>query len=161
MALHRSLALLLTFLAGMVPASLIAQNPSASDPNSTSANPNQNQELVDPGVIYNDTNPGSWVGKSITLKNVMVQDTNDTGNFWVGSDNHHRLLIVRNENNANLKVMRLHKGDVVTINGTIQPASKYEAHKTGEEKGSMHDAEKSSSVFLMADDISVDSSTHR
>lgn len=89
----------------------------------------------------------------------MVQDTNKSGNFWVGSDDHHRLLIVKPENNANIQAMRFHKGDVVTVNGTIQPASRYEASQTGAEKGSMSHAEDSSGVFMMANDISITSAT--
>ena len=65
----------------------------------------QPETLIDPGRIYNDKQPTSWVGKPVVLQNVMVQDTNDSGNFWVGSDGHHRLLIVKQENNANLKAM--------------------------------------------------------
>ena len=158
MRIQSSVMLSLTLSLGMLPASLLAQTP-AADESSPSANRSQNQELVDPGVIYNDKNPGSWVGKSVTLRNVMVQDTNKSGNFWVGSDNDHRILVVRSEDNPNIKAMRFHKGDVVTIKGAIQPASRYEASKTEAEKGSMHDAEKSSGIFMMANDISITSST--
>jgi hypothetical protein len=115
-------------------------------------------ELVDPGKIYNQ-NPMTWVGKKVTLKNVMIQDTNDSGNFWVGSDSHHRLLVVKPQDNPNLKAMRFHKGDVVVVTGTVQPASKYAAQETSAEKGSMKDASNSSGVFLMANDISISSST--
>ena len=45
--------------------------------------------LVDPAKIYNKS-PMSWVGKLVVLKNVTVEDTNDSGNFWIGSDNDHR-----------------------------------------------------------------------
>jgi hypothetical protein len=161
MEFHRLFASLctLTLAVAMIPASLNAQNTPPSETNSASDNNSHSQVLVDPGMIYNDKNPGNWVGKSVTLKNVMVQDTNNSGNFWVGSDSSHRLLVVRSDDNPNIKAMRFHKGDVVTIEGTIQPASKYEASKTGAEKGSMHDAEKSSGIFLMANNISIASST--
>ena len=158
MRIHRY-ALLIALLAGLLPAMLSAQNTQMPDENSSSANNGQNQVLVDPGVIYNNKHTDDWVGKTVTLKNVMVQDTNKTGNFWVGSDSHHRLLVTKPEDNANIKAMKFHKGDVVTITGTIQPASKYEASHTGAEKGSMHDAENSSGVFLAANDISISSST--
>ena len=125
------------------------------------ASTGQPEVLIDPAKIYNDKQPISWVGKPVTLQNVMVQDTNDTGNFWVGSDGHHRLLVVKQDSNANLKAMRFHKGDIVTISGTVQPASKYMAQATTESDGSMHDAEKSSGVFLLADNITVASSTHK
>jgi len=121
----------------------------------------QPETLIDPGRIYNDKQPTSWVGKPVVLQNVMVQDTNDSGNFWVGSDGGHRLLVVKQENNATLKSMRFHKGDVVTVTGTVQPASKYMAQETTAGTGDMHDAEKSSGVFLLADNITVSSSTHK
>jgi hypothetical protein len=121
----------------------------------------QPEVLIDPAKIYNDKQPISWVGKPVVLQNVMIQDTNDTGNFWVGSDGHHRLLIVKQDSNPNLKAMRFHKGDIVTVTGTVQPASKYMAQATTESDGSMHDAEKSSGVFLLADNVTVASSTHK
>lgn len=151
----------LALAAAMLPANVIAQNTAASDTNSAADNNSQSQVLVDPGVIYNDKNPGNWVGKSVTLRNVLVQDTNNSGNFWVGSDNNHRLLVVRSDENPNIKALQFHKGDVITAKGTIQAASAYEASKTGAEKGSMHDAEKSSGIFMMANDISITSSTQR
>src|SRR5689334_10883161 len=80
--------------------------------------------LIDPAKIYNE-NPAGWVGKQVVLQNVLVQDTNDDGNFWVGSDSHHRLLIVKQKGNDTLKAMSFHKGDVVTISGTVEAASKY------------------------------------
>ena len=55
--------------------------------------------------------------------------------------------------------MRLHKGDIVTISGTVRAASDYMATKTGAENGSMHDAKDSSKVFLLADNINITSST--
>src|SRR5690349_5389874 len=95
------------------------QQPNATDQqNREQANNNageQGQTLIDPGVIYNARKPGEWIGKTVTLKNVMVQDTNDTGNFWVGSDRHHRLLIVKPTSNLELHALRVHKGDVVTV----------------------------------------------
>lgn len=114
--------------------------------------------VIDPGKIYN-ANPTSWVGKSVVLQNVMVQDTNDTGNFWVGSDSGHRLLIVKASNNPDLDAKRFHKGDVVTVQGIVQPASKYMAQQTTASSGSMKDAEKSSGVFLLANDVTIASST--
>jgi hypothetical protein len=119
------------------------------------------QQLIDPALIYNDKNPGNWVGKTVTLKNVMVQDTNKGGNFWVGQNGHHRLLVVKPENNPNARALQVHKGDIVTVTGTVQPASQYAAQETGARKGSMHDAEDSSGVFLKASDLSISSSTHR
>lgn len=160
MEIHRLLTPLitLTLATAMLPANLNAQNTPASERNSADNN-TTSQTLVDPGQIYNDKNPGNWVGKSVTLKNVMIEDTNNSGNFWVGSDSSHRLLVVKPEDDPNVKAMRFHKGDVVTITGVIQPASKYESRQTGAEKGSMHDAEKSSGIFMMANDISITSST--
>jgi hypothetical protein len=125
------------------------------------ASTGQPEVLIDPAKIYNDKQPISWVGKPVVLQNVMIQDTNDTGNFWVGSDGHHRLLVVKQDSNPNLKAMRFHKGDIVSISGTVQPASKYMAQATTETDGSMHDAEKSSGVFLLADNVTVASSTHK
>jgi hypothetical protein len=115
--------------------------------------------LIDPGVIYNDKNPGHWVGKSVTLQNVTVQDTNNSGNFWIGQDGGHRLLIVKSDSDANMKALHVKKGDVVTVSGTVQPASRYAAQESSAEKGSMHDAEKSSGVYLQANNLSVNSST--
>jgi hypothetical protein len=97
----------------------------------------------------------------VELKNVTVQDTNDTGNFWVGSDSDHRLLIVKAENDPNLKAMRFHKGDIVTITGVVHPASRYMAEQTSASSGSMRDALGSSGVFVLAQNISVTSSTNR
>lgn len=159
MRIQRSFVLFLTLVIGAFCTGLLAQDTAQSDTSTPSASSQEPQEMVDPGVIYNAKNPGSWVGKSVTLKNVLVEDTNNSGNFWVGADNHHRLLVVRPENNPNISALRFHKGDVVTVSGTIQPASRYEAKRTDAEKGSMKDAEKSSGVFLMANDISITSST--
>lgn len=132
----------------------------ANTDQSTSNTSTKTQVLVDPGKIYNASSPTEWVGKSVELKNVTVQDTNDTGNFWVGSDSDHRLLVVKPENNANLKAMNFHKGDIVTVTGVIHPASQYMQQQTTASSGSMEDARNSSGVFLLANDISITSSTH-
>ena len=116
--------------------------------------------LVDPAKIYSEQ-PMSWVGKSVTLQNVAVQDTNDAGSFWVGTDNGHRLLIVRQKDNDNLKATKVHKRDVVTVSATVEAASRYLAKETSAESGSMHDAEKTSGVFVLANSLTVDSSTHK
>lgn len=161
----------------MVPVGLLAQNMPASQDNQSTPNNSQSnmgnnsqqntannsepQQLIDPAVIYNDKNPGNWVGKNVELKNVMVQDTNKGGNFWVGQDGHHRILVVKEESNPNVKALQVHKGDIVTVTGTVQPASMYAARETGARKGSMNDAENSSGVFLQANDLSIASSTHK
>jgi hypothetical protein len=116
--------------------------------------------LVDAAKIYNE-NPLGWVGKAVVLQNVTVQDTNKSGDFWVGSDSNHRILVVKQNGNDNLKSMTFHKGDVITISGTVQAASRYMAQDKSTESGSMHDAEKTAGVFLLADSINVDSSTHK
>ena len=172
MRIQRLFVLFVALFGWLLSAAVVAQNTpdnsnvpangQTSMPNNSQSNmvnTGQSQELVDPGVIYNDKNPGSWVDKTVTLKNVMVQDTNKDGNFWVGSDSHHRILVVKPQDNANARALQVHKGDVVTITGTVQPASKYAATETGSKKGSMHDAEDSSGVFLQASDLSVASST--
>ena len=156
----------LTLLAlGMLVGSGLAQATEPSDSttnmNAQATSTSESQALTDPGQIYNDKNPGSWMGKSVTFKNVSVQDTNDDGNFWVGADSDHRLLVVKSENDPNLKAMRFHKGDVVTISGVIQAASKPIAEKTGASAGSMMDAMKSSGLFLLANNISIASSPQR
>ena len=137
-------------------------NPRQSNPDMLSS-PARDQgaqvTLIDPGKIYNASSPTEWVGKDVTLKNVTVQDTNDTGNFWVGSDGDHRLLIVKEENNPNLHALTLHKGDVVTVSGVIHPASDYMASQTTASSGSMSDAKGSSGVFLLANRIEIASST--
>ncbi len=170
------LAMLVAAFILMLPVGLLAQNMPASQdnqnmPNSqsnmgnntqqNSANNSEPQQLIDPAVIYNDKNPGSWVGKNVELKNVMVQDTNKGGNFWVGQDGHHRILVVKPDSDPNVKNLQVHKGDIVTVTGTVQPASMYAARETGARKGSMNDAESSSGVFLKASDLSIASSTHK
>jgi hypothetical protein len=130
--------------------------PSTASQADTSTSPDV---LVDAGQIYNDKNAGRWVGKSVTLQNVTVQDTNDSGNFWVGQDGGHRLLVVKANNDPNMKALHVKKGDVVTVSGTVQPASRYAAQATSAEKNSMHDAEKSSGVYLDANNLSISSST--
>ena len=116
--------------------------------------------LIDPAKIYNE-NPMGWVGKPVVLQNVTVEDTNDSGNFWVGSDNDHRILVVKQNSNDTLKAMSFHKGDVVTIHGIVKAASRYMAHETTASEGSMHDAQKSTGVFLLANQVSVNSSTYK
>ena len=73
---------------------MAAQSPRPAGDNSwqASAKRGDYEPLTDPGLIYNDKQPTRWVGQAVTLKNVTVQDTNDSGNFWVGSDGGHRLL---------------------------------------------------------------------
>lgn len=139
-------------------AAMAAQNsmPSQNDQATSAGN---SQVLIDPGVIYNAKNPTSWVDKTVTLKNVMVEDTNNSGNFWVGSDSHHRLLIVKPSSNLDLNALRTHKGDVVTVTGVVKPAGQYLAQKNGAEKNSMNDAKNSSGVFLLASNINIKSST--
>ncbi len=132
------------------------QSTPGSTPQASDTAPNV---LIDAGTIYNDKNPGNWVGKRVTLQNVTVQDTNNSGNFWVGQDGGHRLLIVKDNSDPNTKALHVKKGDVVTVTGTVQPASRYAAQETSAEKGSMHDAEKSSGVYLDASNLSVNSST--
>jgi len=129
--------------------------------NNSARNQTKPEVLIDPGMIYND-HPMNWIGKSVELRNVTVQDTNDSGNFWVGSDNDHRLLVVKEKGeNDNLRAMKFHKGDIVTIYGTVRAASRYIAEANDADKGSVHDAEKTSGVVLLADSISVNSSTQR
>ncbi len=142
------------------------QQPTTSDqqqmnnPNQPSNSTNQEpQTLIDPGVIYNSKQAGTWIGKSVTLKNVTVEDTNKSGNFWVGSDGHHRLLIVKPTSNLELNALRVHKGDIVTITGQIEAAAEALSDKTGAEKGSLHDAESTSGVFLLANSVHIASST--
>jgi hypothetical protein len=159
-------AAFLSFLAlGLLVGSGLAQATEPSDSennmNAQATSTSESQALTDPGQIYNDKTPGSWMGKSITFKNVSVQDTNDDGNFWVGADSDHRLLVVKSDNDPNMKAMRLHKGDVVTISGVVQAASKPIAEKTGASAGSMMDAMKGSGLFLLANNISIASSPQR
>jgi len=116
--------------------------------------------LIDPAKIYNE-NPMGWVGKAVILQNVTVEDTNNSGAFWVGSDNDHRILVVKQQDNDNLKAMTFHKGDVVTITGTVEAASRYMAQEKSAEPGSMHDAQKTSGVFVLATKLYVASSTHK
>jgi hypothetical protein len=160
-------------LTGIMAAQSTMPNQNNSAPSQETATPEQNQgnmgeqgnntaepqQLIDPGVIYNAKSPGTWVGKSVTLKNVTVQDTNDSGNFWVGSDGHHRLLVVKSSSNLDLHALRLRKGDIVTVTGVIDAASDAMSQKTGAEKGSMRNAEKSSGVFLLANNVQIKSST--
>lgn len=114
--------------------------------------------LVDPGKIYNQ-DPTGWVGKRVVLQNVMVEDADKAGNFWVGSDKSHRLFIVKSKDNPNLLAKVFHKGDVVTIDGTIHPAGDYEAQETNASTGKMKKARHTSGVFLLAQDVDIGSST--
>jgi len=133
-------------------------NSSSAEQGNRSSQATSPTVLVDPGKLYNEKTPTEWVGKSVVLQNVQVQDTNDTGNFWVGSDDDHRLLVVKADN-PNLSALRFHKGDIVTVTGVVRPASQYMAGQTTASSGSMKDALNSSSVFLLANEISVSSST--
>jgi hypothetical protein len=151
-------ALTLGLLVGI---GLAQETSSSSSAEATSASADSQPVLTDPGKIYGDKNPASWVGKSVNLKNVSVQDTNDDGNFWVGADSEHRLLVVKSDSDPNLKAMRFHKGDVVSIKGVVRTASKSIAQKTDASSGSMLDAMKSSGVFLLANDISITSAPAR
>ncbi|HZP61981.1 MAG TPA: hypothetical protein VFB28_01095 [Terriglobales bacterium] len=129
--------------------------------NANNAGQNSNGQptvLVDPGKIYNQ-DPTGWVGKRVVLQNVMVEDADKAGNFWVGSDKNHRLLIVKSKNNPNLSAKMFHKGDIVTITGTIHPAGDAEAQETDASSGKMKKARESSGVFLLADDVDIASST--
>lgn len=114
--------------------------------------------LVDPGKIYNK-DPTAWVGKKVILQNVMVQDADKAGNFWIGSDKGHRLLIVKSKDNPNLLAKIFHKGDIVTIDGTIHPAGDIEAQETNASNSKMKKARDSSGVFLLAQDVNIGSST--
>jgi hypothetical protein len=114
--------------------------------------------LVDPGKIYNE-DPTHWVGKRVVLQNVMVEDADKNGNFWVGSDKHHRLFVVKGKDNPNLTAKEFHKGDIVTIDGTIHPAGDYEAQETNASNGKMKKARETSGVFLLANDVNIASST--
>jgi hypothetical protein len=119
------------------------------------------QVLIDPGKIYNDRTPTEWVGKSVELQNVMVTDTNDSGNFWVGVGGKHRLLIVKRPDDPNQQALRIHKGDVVNITGVVEPATDEWAQKTKADMGSMHDAHGGAGVFLFANNVSIASSTSK
>jgi hypothetical protein len=137
-------------------------NMPSSQSNSAQENLNQGDGqpivLVDPGKIYNQ-DPTGWVGKKVELQNVMVEDADKAGNFWVGSDKNHRLLIVKKKDNPNLAAKEFHKGDVVTIDGTIHPAGEMEAQETAASNGKMNKARKTSGVFLLADEVNIASST--
>lgn len=119
----------------------------------------ETQVLIDPGKIYNAERPTEWIGKSVQLQNVLVTDSNDSGNFWVGVGGKQRLLITKNQDDPNQKALRVKKGDVVTVSGVVQPATDEWAQKAREEQGSMRDAMHSSGVFLYANSVSISSST--
>src|SRR3954452_3391638 len=115
----------------------------------------ETQVLIDPGKIYNDKTPTEWVGKSVQLQNVMVTDTNDSGNFWVGVGGKQRLLIVKRPDDPNEQALRIHKGDIVNITGVVEPATDEWAQKTKAEMGSIHDAHGGAGVFLFASNVSI------
>jgi hypothetical protein len=119
----------------------------------------ETQVLIDPGKIYNDKTPTAWIGKSVELRNVMVQDTNDSGNFWVGLEGKHRLLVAKQPDDPNQQALRIHKGDVVNITGVVEPATDEWAQKVKADMGSMHDAHGGAGVFLFASNVSIASST--
>jgi hypothetical protein len=137
-----------------------AQNNGANMPGSTQQGQNAQEPvvLVDPGKIYNQ-DPTSWVGKKVILQNVMVLDADKAGNFWVGSDKNHRLLVVKGKDNPNLQAKTFHKGDIVTIDGTIHPAGEIETQQTDATNGQMKKARETSGVFLLAHDVNIASST--
>ncbi|MBV8053166.1 MAG: hypothetical protein JOZ80_18405 [Acidobacteriaceae bacterium] len=114
--------------------------------------------VIDPGKIYNQ-DPTSWVGKKVILQNVMVEDADKAGNFWVGSDKNHRLLVVKSKDNPNLLAKIFHKGDIVTVDGTIHPAGDVEAQETDASNSKMKKARQTSGVFLLAHDVNIASST--
>jgi len=145
----------------LLPGVAFAQSTMSSSNSSQPTSVDHAKAIVDPGKIYNAKDPTQWVGKSVTLKNVTVQDTNDSGNFWVGSDSDHRLLVVKPENDPHMAAMHMHKGDIVTVSAIVHPASDYMASQTSAERGSMNDAKSSSGVFLIAENISITSSTQR
>lgn len=119
----------------------------------------ETQVLIDPGKIYNAERPTEWIGKSVQLQNVLVTDTNDSGNFWVGVGGKQRLLVTKNQDDPNQKALEVKRGDVVTVSGMVQPATDEWAQKAREEQGSMRDAMNSSGVFLYAASVSIASST--
>src|SRR4051812_47349374 len=121
----------------------------------------ETQVLIDPGKIYNDRTPTAWIGKSVQLQNVMVTDTNDNGNFWVGVGGKQRLLIVKRPDDPNQQALRIHKGDIVNIAGVVEPATDEWAQKTRADMGSMHDAHGGAGVFLFASNVSIASSTSK
>jgi hypothetical protein len=164
----------------MVGMQAIAQDQNTQDQNGSQATPPANQQpvqgsmagsnqeeqnsaeqpvvLIDPGKIYNQ-DPTSWVGKKVVLQNVIVQDADKAGNFWVGSDKGHRLLVVKSKDNPNLLAKIFHKGDIVTVDGTIHPAGDIEAQETNASNNKMKKARETSGVFLLARDVNIASST--
>lgn len=116
--------------------------------------------LGDPGNIYNAKTPTNWVGSSVTLRNVLVQDTASDGNFWVGADADHRLLVIRGDDPA-LTAMLFQKGDVVIVTGLVNPASSYIEEATSASEPSLKEAEQSSGVVLLAEQITIASSAQR
>jgi hypothetical protein len=134
------------------------QEPQATQ-STTPGSTGETQVLIDPGKIYNDKTPTAWIGKPVELRNVMVQDTNDSGNFWVGVEGKHRLLVVKKPDDPNQQALRVKKGDVVNITGVVEPATDEWAQKSRAEIGSMHDARGGAGVFLFANNVSIASST--
>jgi hypothetical protein len=57
--------------------------------------------------------------------------------------------------------LRVKKGDVVTVTGVIQPATKEWAEKTHSDEGSMNDAKGGAGVFLNATNLTIASSTKK
>ena len=104
-------------------------------------------------------NATHWLGKMFTLKNVKVEDTNDTGNFWVGPNDDHRLLVVKKYTGPIVDI-KVHTGAIVTVTGTIEPASKFEATASSASQDSMGDARDSSGVFLLADKMTITNAQH-
>jgi hypothetical protein len=96
----------------------------------------------------------------VTLTNVTVQDTTETGNFWVGTDDAHRILIVKPSSDANLRSIQVQKGETVTISGTVRPADDFMAGMTGTDKTVMSNAKSTSGVFLLADKVITPANQH-
>src|SRR5512146_2130968 len=131
---RHAVVFLSAFIIWLSPAMMLAQsNQSTNDQDKQGQT--MGQTIIDPAQIYNDKSPLSWVGKSVTLKNVTVQDTNDSGNFWVGSDSDHRLLVVKPSaaQDANVSALKFHKGDIGTMSGVDRSASDYLASQTSED----------------------------
>jgi hypothetical protein len=96
----------------------------------------------------------------VTLTNVTVQDTTQTGNFWVGTDDAHRILIVKPESDENLRSIQVQKGETVTISGTVRPANDFMASMTGTDRAMMGNAKSTSGVFVLADKVITPANEH-
>jgi outer membrane biosynthesis protein TonB len=130
--------------------------PSAStSPTATSEGAN-----TDASEILSGGNSEKWLGKPVTLTNVTVQDTTETGNFWVGTDDAHRILIVKPASDANLRSIQVQKGETVTISGTVRPADDFMASMTGTDKTVMSNAKSASGVFLLAEKVITPANQH-